>query len=243
MKMKKVKKSPFERKQKGIVAIPWVISAFWLFSTTGCSELENSDEDGLFLYAKVENASEFSNVVTVILKTGEIELARGKWKDDGFTIFLPKTVDSNYLRTISMFLPTAIIDPPSTLTISGNKNLNFLSAYFWGYDKDGNYIARFSPYDREYPHWDGIPYFTYIDSDLTISGYIEEDVLAPIWNVIDSHILYNWKKTTTYSIEWNKGWNFWRFSGTQSLLELGIMTEEWSTTPKDRVKWMGVAKY
>ena len=35
-----------------------------------------------------------------------------------------------------------------------------------------------------------------------------------------------------------KGWNFWRFSGSQSPA-LEIMTEEWTTTPNSRIIWSG----
>jgi len=44
--MKKVKKSPFERKQKGIVAILWVISVLWLFTAhSGCKKHLDNEMD------------------------------------------------------------------------------------------------------------------------------------------------------------------------------------------------------
>jgi len=241
----------FKKPLRFTVIVTLCLVVVTLFATTGCDKSEKTDENEVHFYAKVENSSQYSNVVEVKLMMydgsidGFIELARGNWKGDGFTIVLPKTVDPNYLGTsiYSNELPTTIIGSLSTLTIIGNKNVKVVgNAYFWGYDKDGNRVARFSPYDNTFPIWDGIPHFTYADSDVAIFGYIEEDVFD-YYHGWDLPILYEWKKTTTYSIEWKKGWNAWRLTGGQSLPEVGTITENWSTIPNDEVKWYGGENY
>ena len=224
--------------------------AFCVFLLFDCTK----HKDELYIYAKVENASDYDDGVEVKLlmyigTDGVIEVARGEWKGKGFKMVIPEEINPNYLNTyLKTYLPKAVDDPPSTLTITGEKNVKVVwDADFRGYNKDGKQVARFFAYDNAYPTWDGIPQFTYVDSDVTISGYVEEQVLAPECGVdymrVDGQvvdpILYEWKKTTTFSIEWKKGWNIWRFSGSISRPSIGIMKEEWATTPKNRIIWSG----
>ena len=212
----------------------------------GCKK-ENDDTlsgaivDGK-ITAKVENASGCSNVVEVKLRVNDlhgaglpIELARGDWKDGGFTIELPKTLDPNYLRALVNY-DGLIIGTPSTMTIS-NKNVKFALANLLGFDKDGNVIANFYPYNA---YEDGkIVFLIYVDSDVTISGYDKGEVIGHCdGGDMYLEVLCIWKKTTTYSIKWEKGWNVWCLSRSESIKKRTI-TEKWSTIPVSELKWYG----
>lgn len=72
-----------------------------LFTPAGCEEIENPKEDGFCLYAKVENAVKYDNVVAVKLMMrdrngNDIELAHGDWKGNGFTIAPPEINRDTY---------------------------------------------------------------------------------------------------------------------------------------------------
>jgi hypothetical protein len=215
------------------------------FSCESLVENENKMEEDT-LNAKVENASEYSNVVEVILMgydrsiDRDIELARGDWKDGGFTIVLPKTLAPNYLHALinNDGVQTTIINTPSTLTIS-NKNVNVGNANFWGLDKEGNLITRFYPFEIDEDGNAKSVVYTYADSDVSIFGYIEgETAITEYDEDKNMDIWYLWKKNTTYSVEWKRGWNVWCFSSFQSASGRTI-TEKWSTTPGSRLKWYG----
>jgi len=233
----------------------------FLFAVTGCDKLENpafeepaiENPDGDVLYAKVDRPSRFSDVVEVKLviydNVGrQIELARGDWKDDGFRIVLPKTLNPNNLHTLinnndtnSGVAPT-IINTPATMTIS-NRNVKVVNADFLAFDKDGNQVTYFflSEIDENgnlSPS--GITYFTYVESDVTISGYREREVLGyPCGDIhwIDEPIAsVLWKETYVYSTEWTKGWNVWRLTGGANCLE-ETRKEEWTTISMSKLRW------
>ena len=210
-----------------------------------------SEENELYFYAKVENASEYSNVVEVKLMMynksidGFIELARGDWQGDGFRIALPKTVDPNYLYALinSNEKPITIIDPPSTLTIS-NKNVKVGHVMFLGVDKDDNMVTRFYPLEIDKDGNGQDAYYTYVDSDVTISGYTER-MNATIANTeydnaryIGINLMLNSfdKITTTYSVNWKKGWNLWSFLRFGNISE-NTATEKWTPICCSRLKW------
>jgi hypothetical protein len=207
-------------------------------------------EDGLFLHAKVENASKYNNVVEVRLMMNvrdygkNIELARGNWKNGSFTIELPKTLDTNYLYALideNRLQPT-IIDTPSSLAIS-NINVKIWNAQFWGVDKDGNVVTPFFPFEIDKDGNNKGIFYTYVDSDVTISGRTEREgvmIDTEFHNekFIGSHphpIWYN-KITTTYSVEWKEGWNIWSYSRF-FLQEEPV--EKWSIIPFSKLKWYG----
>jgi hypothetical protein len=226
----------------------------FLFAITGCDKFEKSDDNEnslVEIFAKVENPSRFSDVVEVKLvifdDTGtQIELARGDWENDGFRIILPKTLNPNNLYTLinsssinSGITPT-INNASPTMTIS-DRNVKVVNADFLAFDKDGNqvtyfFLAEIDKDGNKVPS--GITYFTYVDSDVTISDYTEEKVLKG-WSgdiTIGDPILYEWTKTTTYSIDWKKGWNVWRFTGSESFQDKTII-EEWTTIPISSLVW------
>ena len=232
-----------------------------LFAATGCNKLEkpNVEEpavenpDGDVIFAKVDRPSRFSDVVEVKLVIndnvgGYIELARGDWKDDGFTIVLPKTLNPNKLYSLinkndinSGIAPT-ITNTSSTLNIS-NRNVKVVNADFLAFDKDGNQVTYFflSEIDEDGNRIpSGISYFTYVDADVNISGYSEREVLdylcgditwigEPIKSVL-------WKETNVYSVEWKEGWNVWRFTGEANCLE-ETRKKEWSNIPMSKLIW------
>ena len=210
----------------------------------GCSEM-NSGYDNVdgFFYAKVENASKYTNVVEVKLMVHDrsinkyVKLAHFDWKNGGFTIELPETLDPNYFDTLIRgdMWPTRIVNMTPNISIS-NENVKVSDVYFVGVDKYGNVIATFSPVNIvEDGYTEAI--FTYVDSDVTISGYTYGEGHAypacpecPSWFV----------ETTTYSVEWEKGWNIWFFSRSNTIEgHVIIYTEQWSNTSVSGLKWYG----
>jgi len=124
------------------------------------------------------------------------------------------------------------------MTIS-NMNANVGNVDFWGADKVGNVVAHFYPFRIDEDGNAQQAIYTYVDSDVTISGYVEtrrmiseydEDKNANIW--------YEWKVTIIYSIKWEKGWNVWNYSSSSSLEDRTI-TEQWTTIPVSELKWYG----
>ena len=204
--------------------------------------LSGSIVDGK-ITAKVENASEFSNVVAVkfmaydISVNRHVELARGIWKNGGFTIKLPKALDPNFLHPLirrnvllgGYWIP-GITEIQPTLTIS-NENVRVDNNYFVGIDKDGEEVAFFYLFmeDKNSFHEAN---FTYVDSDVTISGYTKREFqVSPNWSE---------RNTTTYSVSWKEGWNVWYFSEYQLATDSMSITEyQWSTTPIRGLKWYG----
>jgi len=210
-------------------------------------------------YFEVENASEFKNVVEVKLMVYErdsiravgsygstfttnlyIALARSEWKDNGFTIEFPKTLASNYLypliRGDAIAPPITRIPKQPTTTIS-NGNVKVTTAYFVGYDKDGNVVAVFSPANIDKNGNTQTATFTYVNSDVSISGYSKAGGHAmPIYPDGPSAF----ETTTNYSVKWKKGWNVWSLSRTHTVEGYtAITTEQWTTTPVSELKWYG----
>jgi len=207
-------------------------------------EVEVQQEDELYFYAQVENASQYSDIVSVIFAVphptnpcgvdyvridGEwelipcnnnIELARGDWKDGGFSIELPKTIETDYLAPLSV---------PSIMSIS-NENVKFRDAGLIGIDKDGFSVgAVFSLVKKLGEENYTRAVFRYVDSDVTISGYQK-------W-VYSNNV----EQTMTYSVEWKKGWNVWYFSRNISRIDGKIATvnDQCSSTPISGLKWYG----
>jgi hypothetical protein len=236
-----------------------VIGLFVLFLS--CDKTEKFDANVVTeVKAKVENASEYSNVVEVVMMGYDrntyryFELARGDWKDGGFTIELPKTLDPNYLnpliRGIGAEMTTITTEHSSTVKIS-NKNVKVINATFWGVDKDGKLVTRFIPdkMDKDGSFKEAI--FTYVDSDVTISGRTEREGIFQIdlddRLGIDIMYIYFNKITTTYSVKWEEGWNVWNLSRSFNQKKKVSVppapresaTEKWSTTPVKSLKWHG----
>ena len=198
----------------------------------------NDNQNELSLHVKVENAAEFSEVVEiklVVYYSGEpIELARGNWKNGGFSIIFPETVNPNYLCALinNCGLPTTLINASSTASIS-NPNAKINDAHFWGMDKDGEVVCTFDMFEIDENGNTITTYnhdlcYRYVDSDVTISGYA-----VHTYGIHSVHY--------TFSIEWKKGWNvLWRKSG---VAESGLPEVRWTTIPTSRVKWYGSKVY
>jgi len=219
-----------------------------LEKNTDNNELSNELESGeLYIYAIVKNASQYSNVVKVKLMMENSELARGDWKGDGFSIVLPKTVDPNCIHALinNDREYMTIIDPPSTVTIS-DEDIKVGNVMFLGVDKDDNVITRFYPIYIDNDGNEQDAYYTYVDSDVTISGYTERMNTTIALTEYDNAryiginiMLASWDKITTiYSVKWEKGWNVWSFLRFGNIPEK-TATEEWSTTHVDRLNWYG----
>ena len=226
------------------------ISAFMLPSCGDDGPLdsgngENNSENELHIYAKVENAIEYNDVVEVKLMVFDlstdryIEIARGDWKDGGFTIELPKTLDPNYLHSFIRYdgLPSTITHVQPTLTIC-NKNIKIVNAVdFIGFDKDGKEITRFYPFKADVNGNANEVRFLYADSDATISGYLKTEVaISEFDRDKNADIKYIWEKTMNFSLKWKKGWNTWFFSESYTDAERTVI-EQWTTISIDELKW------
>jgi hypothetical protein len=224
-----------------------------LFVAIGCDKSEKPNE----IKAKVENASKYRNVVKVKLMvydrtTSErhgnvnvftdhyVEIANGKWKNGGFTMEFPKTLAQNHIRPlINSNSPTQIYYKQPTMTIN-DENVRVVDAYFVGVDKKGNAVAIFSPV-KIAENDNTKAFYTYADSDITISGYtkseghaIPEHEDAPSW----------FEETTNYSVEWKKGWNVWSFSSNYTITGYTlIITKQWTTASVSGLKWYGSEEY
>ena len=258
--MKKFIKKPFERLKSGTVAILFIFPAVMLMMAGSFSSCTRNEEppqqisiDEWCSNIKITNASEYKNVVEVKLLAYDvnairitnghsyngryIELASFDWKDEGFTIELPESLDSNYLRPLVTNGWQVSIDLGSGIIIS-NENAKVADILFAGVDKDGHVVATFSPinYKRsDINLTEAI--FTYVDSDVTIFGYnFAQGHCFPAFLGAPSWV----ERTTTYSVQWQKGWNVW-FHTKQSSEEGYILYEEvkWSTNPVSNLKWYG----
>ena len=225
----------------------WALIAFLVINA--CSDathetgLNDFQDDGI-VYAKVENASTYSNIVDVKLMGFDrnldenVELARGEWKDGEFEIELPSTLTKNFLYGLinNNGLPSTIINVQPTLHVS-NKNVLLTNVEFWGVDIDDKLVTRFYPFMIYEDGNAEKAICTYVDSDVTISGYTETEVAITEYDEgKNMNIWYLWGKNTSYSIKWGKGWNLWNLSSSKSATERTI-TEQWSTTPFSGLKW------
>jgi len=218
----------------------------FLFAVTGCDKLENPDVDDLYLKienvsGKIENASKYNNIVGIKLIWFESVskysiLARGDRENGGFTIALPKTLDQNCLNALNISGFHINIAVPSTLNVSNNNVKVFTLSNYCGVDKVGNVVAYFRPSAIDENGNVKDVYFTYVDSDVTISGYTESRfTVIPTENYTGPG---EWKQTTTYSIEWKKGWNVWWISRNWHT-PTATVTERYSTNPVNNLKWDG----
>jgi len=214
--------------------------------------------DESHLCAVVENSSQYNNVVEVKLMmferydttvwpggsltitTPHIEVARGEWKNGGFTIELPKTLALNHFRPlvgqVGANQPTNINFAQSTINIS-NKNVRVADAHFVGVDNDGNEVAIFSPLRTIDNNYFTDVFFTFADSDVTISGHTKQEGHAmpacpecPSW----------FETNTVYSIEWKEGWNVWCTSTSFTTVDYTVIeTKQWTISSESRLRWSG----
>ncbi len=225
---------------KAITIYCFIVIALLAFA--GCEKSENSNEKDLYLFAKVENAIEYSSVVAVKLmirdKMGnDVELARGDWKDNGFAISLPKINRNNYGESNLPLLPSVIYDNLNTIT-TNNRNARNRIPEFRGVDKEGNKIAEFVP--RKIDEDGNMVWvqFNYVDSDVIISGYIEAGtiVLDYIDEETGSMSNWIWENKTIYLIDYEEGWNASSHSSFQS--SSGETIQKYSTIPtSSNLKW------
>lgn len=214
-----------------------------LFTTIGCSKIEKPSNEVSCINAKVENASKYSNIVEVKLMIFDlgsynyIELARGNWEGDGFTILLPEKIDPNYLQVSdNSGLLNPINDPSSNTTIN-NKNAKAGTASFCGIDKDGNEVTWFYPIKIDEDGNAKEVFFSYLDADVIISGYDITEAMQDIMDKESKMRFFGLVKTTTiYSLNLKKGWNAWWLLNFVSVAKMRIINE-WSTTPISIQKW------
>ena len=168
--------------------------------------------------AKVENASELSNVKTVKLMALVIsseeseEIASAEFKNDGFTLNLPATVASKYLYLLAA-------DMPSTVNVS-NKNAKIANVSICGFDSAGDPIADFictkKEGNTEYSMW-----LLYADSDVSISGTKTDEEEDEVF---------------VFSLSLKKGWNAVYETYTRTTQGEKI---EYKNSPISGLKWLG----
>ena len=210
---------------------------------TNCDKIEKPEASVVDkIEAKVENASKYSNIVAVKLIVyainagGVIELARGDWKGDGFTIVFPEMVNPNYLQ-VSQYnrgLLEPIDNTSLNMTIS-NRNAKATTAHFWGIDKEGNLVTSFYPLKINGGGNANEVFFSYVNSDVTITGHNETKAVQDFEVNGTRHIALV-RTSTTYSINLKKGWNAWWLSNIRCEQNFTI-TNKWSSAPIDKQKW------
>ena len=252
--MRHLDKNTFARVQKGTVAKLCIVCMLFVWSCQSKNETEQPSDE--HIYVEVENASEYSNIVEVKLMGSDkninrsVELARGNWKNGGFIIVLPQTLDSNYLFPLIRGdwwwagefdfyngAPLTVIDALPTISIS-NENVKVSDACFVGVDKDGFIVANFLRAKINTIEMDNntVAILTYVDSDVTISGYDTRKTDFP-----DG---YSIEINKTYSIKWEKGWNVWYRSIYTTITDnTNMVTEQWTTTPVNELKWYGNSSF
>ena len=216
------------------------ITAILLFlagGMTACSvngEVQRScvDEKGCVDEWRFEigNASKCDNFVEMKVTMSinpfgyeTIDLARENWECNGFTFYLPKTINPNYLMPIDFNLPT-------TVDIS-NKNAKIGTVFIAAYDKDGSFVNNLAPCKEIKDGYYVQANYVYVDSDVTISGYYK------------SESVYN-EAMITYSLEYKKGWNVWYYLSYRTRTgDKVTVANEWTTTPVSSLKWYGEERH
>lgn len=239
-------KTTFEKPLWCTVKTTLCFIAVTLFATTGCEKVGelNGVETHVVtkIEAKVENASKYCNIVSVklmvfALNIGDyIELASGDWKGDGFTMALPETVEQNYLQAseYNRGLLEPIANSSLAMTIS-NRDVKAGTAHFYGVDKDGNFVTSFYPLKINESGAADEAFFSYVNSNVTISGHYETEAVQD-FEVNGIMYIALVKTSTTYSVDLKKGWNVWWLSNIRCEQDFTI-TNKWSTAPVDKQKW------
>jgi len=210
-----------------------------VFSACGDDKDENGggsgSGSGFKITAKVEDASEYSNVdiVEFVAHHSSMNhvLAVGDFKDGGFTIYLPD-IESKFLSPIRPFnLPQ--FGPFFCVEYSNESAKILKTEWFRGYNAKnrGKAIAHFtfrkfventSTYTQM--HW------YYVDSDVSISG-----------GETQNH--YGGRKLIVhFSLNLKKGWNEVYYTQTKILNDRGFTTEDKIEVTTDAVsglKWTG----
>ena len=184
---------------------------------------------GLTVSGKVENASQYSDVVKVKAKVWDskndedIEIAEAEFKTDGsFSIKLPEKVDANYLSAWDDE------DIPSTVTVS-NRNAKTSYLSFEGVDKNGNHVSWLY-YGILMGDDDSGAYVDYIysDSDCSITGTYSDNYYGDVRN-------------EAYALILKKGWNITYASSSKTSDNDGnyIRNSTFSSAPITGLKWYG----
>jgi len=208
-----------------------------LFCHNELSSVNIAFDDGVGkLTIKVKDLSDFDRIVGIELMVFDgsayrnVEIARGDWINNGFTVTLPKTLDSNFLRPLlnhSDWLPSIHPEVPPTMSIS-NENVRIGIVSFRAIGNTMPFFPLFCKIDKN-----GIAHnvhLIYVDSDVTISGYRETSMAQDEACECGQKTMWIlWDVAINYSIDWRRGWNVWYFSTSRSGAERKI-TEHWSTT-------------
>jgi len=188
----------------------------------------NKDDDGAGdkITAKVENASELSEVKTVKLVAWIVsseeneEIASADFKNGGFTLNLPATLASKYLYPLAE-------DMPSTITLS-NMNAKMAEVSIYGYNSAGDRIASFNC-SKEDGNTEYGMYWLYTDSNVTISG-----------TETDEYEEYDEVYISVFSLSLKKGWTAVYVTYTRTT-QGGKTTykSEYKNSPISGLKWYG----
>jgi len=143
-----------------------------------------------------------------------IVIATGNLKNGGFTIDLPKTIDSKYLESVTDF------KWETPVTFSNNKakiltDYLYNSTYVLSYNKNDDFITRIGIFSvNEYGETgDYSVKHVYADSDVNISGtgkdqygkeYIYSLILKMGWNIVYEDSTEDNKTTVTSELKASK---------------------------------------
>ena len=153
------------------------------------------DDDGFKIIGKFDDISQFSDVkkVKAITSYGEVDgkkeyvVAEADFKNDGFTINLPATLDAKYLIPIEELIGT------STITISNKSaNVSTFVTGIGGFNSVNEQIFVFGNAKEDDNTMSAMSWI-YADGDVSISGNFTRPG--------------HWDTNFTYSLNLTKGWN------------------------------------
>jgi len=175
--------------------------------------------------AKVENASDFNGLTNVKLTVETPEknevIATTDFRNGGFTLNLPETVEVKYLISVE-----EVWGFVGEITVS-NKNAKLCLVNIEGYNSQDEHIAVFY-YVKEKGNTFSLVIYFYTDSDVNISGtgkYTEDKI-----EYID-----------VCSLFLKKGWNSVYVTSTVASSNKQVTTE-YTSIPIEGLKWYGEFK-
>ena len=157
---------------------------------TSTSSNSNSNNNGIFVIEAKDvlihgNADNLASVGIIYDEKDPVIIATAEYKNRGFKLTLPKTIEDKYLFPISSWFETGIVSDEKTKIqqIIPGKILGFDNQ---GYDFEKNYVGYFDFRNSGC----GLAAFLYVDRNCTVTGEGDMDGIP-----------------TKYDCKFNKGWN------------------------------------
>ena len=209
---------------------------------TGCKKDEDDNDDNHAastdkITAKINDASKFGDVKKVEIRGYYYEsgsyihdpIAEGDFKDGGFTIILPETVNEKYLTTLENL--------SNKVNVSNNKVKRMANNQVPGVNSANEDIVIFT-YKKEESNSEPYKYvlsqmvWYYVDGDLNVSG-----TTPSIY-----HEGINTEMSDTYSLKLKKGWNItYHIQTTTKQGDKMIQKNEYTNSAVSGLKWAGLS--